>query len=87
LRTRADAVGRRMGAPGVLIEVENGGPALNEEVLEQLFTPFFTTKSAGSGLGLPVTLRIVREHGATLNVSTKDGSTVFSVRMPLDGGR
>ena len=46
---------------------------LDESVAQQLFEPFFTTRSAGTGLGLATLLEIVREHGGALNVQSRPG--------------
>lgn len=68
---------------GVLIEVEDSGPGIPPEVAARLFTPFFTTKSAGTGLGLSVSRRIVEGHEGTLTFETTPGKgTTFRVALP-----
>ena len=69
-----------------VVEVEDDGPGVPDEVLPRIFEPFFTTKPAGqgSGLGLDNARRIVeRRHGGTLSVTTQPGRTVFRVALPL----
>jgi signal transduction histidine kinase len=54
------------------------------DVQQEIFNPFFTTKAAGTGLGLPISLRIVEEHGGALEASSRLGEgTVFRVWLPL----
>ena len=66
------------------IHVEDTGCGMSEETLAKLFTVFFSTKgSKGTGLGLPVSRKIVEEHGGRLDVVSKEGEgTTFSIRIP-----
>jgi signal transduction histidine kinase len=67
----------------VVIEVEDTGPGIAEDHMDRVFTPFFTTKVSGSGLGLPVTKRIVTDHGGRITLSrTQEGRTRFRIEMP-----
>jgi signal transduction histidine kinase len=75
----------RDGSFGVL-SVSDTGRGISPEAQERLFTPFFTTKPAGqgTGLGLSVSQRIVRQHGGDIRARTEPGiGTVFTVRIPL----
>lgn len=68
----------------VAIEVGDDGPGIPEEQREHLFTPFFTTKAKGSGLGLPLCHKIVSEHRGMIKVDTAAGKgTTFTVMLPL----
>jgi signal transduction histidine kinase len=71
-------------APGrVQLWVKDTGVGIAPENLERLFTPFFTTKESGTGLGLPLTYRIVEAHGGRLEVQSKVGvGTSFLVELP-----
>jgi len=68
----------------VAVDVADDGPGVDAENLENLFTPFFTTKSSGTGLGLPICQKIVSEHRGMLKVESHPGrGTVFTVTLPL----
>ncbi len=69
---------------GVRFQVEDNGTGIDEETREKLFRDFFTTKGyKGTGLGLPVTEKIVREHGGELKVDSEPGrGTTFSLLLP-----
>jgi len=72
----------------VFLTIEDTGTGMGEEVLKQIFTPFFTTKEVGlgTGLGLPVVHGIITSHGGTIHVDTKIGSgTRFEIRLPIEG--
>jgi len=57
----------------VLLEVEDDGPGIPPELQEQIFSPFFSTKSKGSGLGLGMTRKIINEIGGKLILNSKVG--------------
>jgi signal transduction histidine kinase len=66
------------------VEVEDRGPGISKEQMENIFVPFFTTKASGTGLGLAIAHQIVREHGGVIDVRSKrDGGTCFLVDLPL----
>lgn len=70
----------------VLIRVKDTGIGIPEEVLEQIWTPFFTTKEVGqgSGLGLAVSYNIVKKHRGEIEVESREGEgSQFTVRLPL----
>ncbi|BDG03040.1 GAF domain-containing protein [Anaeromyxobacter oryzae] len=67
-----------------LLEIEDTGAGIPEEVRNRIFEPFFTTKASGTGLGLAVVKRIVDGHGGEVSVRSRPGmGTVFSLRFPL----
>ena len=79
-------------APGrrgwVRMAVSDTGPGIPPDVRERLFLPFFTTKPGGTGLGLPISYRIVRDHGGLLEVTTEPGAgATFSVLLPAAPAR
>ena len=72
-----------------VIRVRDTGPGIPPDVLPRIFEPFFTTRgSEGTGLGLAVSHGIVGAHGGTLEAANGPaGGAVFTVRLPLAGGK
>jgi PAS domain S-box-containing protein len=68
----------------VIISFIDSGHGIAPEEIGRLFEPYFTTKENGTGLGLMIVQRIVREHGGTIEVeSDKDRGTTFRVKLPI----
>ncbi len=68
--------------------VEDTGVGIEREVIQNLFTPLFTTKVTGTGLGLMVSQGIVRDHEGWIEVESEVGKgSVFKVYLPLGQGR
>ena len=66
----------------IQIEITNNGSAIPAEVAENIFTPFFTTKTDGSGIGLAVSRQIIRLHGGSLRLKhNEEGRVTFAVVM------
>jgi signal transduction histidine kinase len=78
---------RRVDEEWFTLEVQDTGCGISPEHRERLFTEFFSTKGAkGTGLGLPVTAKIVREHGGRIEVESEVGEgTRFVVWLPIAG--
>jgi signal transduction histidine kinase len=73
------------GGPRVQIEVSDTGKGIPEEDLEKIFTPFFTTRERGTGLGLAMSYRIIEDHAGTIEVKSQiAGGTTFTVTLPFD---
>lgn len=73
------------GAPGVEVAVTDSGGGITPEHLGRVFDPFFTTKppGQGTGLGLAICRGIVRDHGGTIEVTSRIGAgTTFRVWLP-----
>jgi two-component system, NtrC family, nitrogen regulation sensor histidine kinase GlnL len=69
------------------VEIEDSGPGIAPEDCERVFTPFFTTKSNGTGLGLAVTEHLVAQHGGTIDIESELGrGTRIRVRLPVAAG-
>ena len=80
----------RRGRPRMTwIEVsfKDAGEGINRETLKSLFVPFFTTKSGGTGLGLPISQRIAENHGGTIRVHSIPGKgSTFTLSIPHTTG-
>lgn len=74
------------GRPAIAVHVIDTGPGIPERLREEIFRPYVTTKSGGSGLGLPTTRRIVEAHGGELRLDTEEGrGSDFSMVFPASG--
>ena len=68
--------------PHVCLSLIDTGKGMTPEVLAKVFEPFFSTKTAGSGLGLPTTRKIVEAHGGAIDVQSEVGKgTKFTIRL------
>ncbi|NVL89431.1 MAG: response regulator [Desulfobacterales bacterium] len=71
----------------VSIHVEDTGCGIPKELVDKIFTPYFTKKKDGTGLGLPVVKRVVAEHKGVIRVHSQVGKgTIFRVRFPENCG-
>ena len=77
----------RIDGPWVLIEVEDTGTGIPEEIRPHIFEPFFTTKDPGKGTGQGLAIVqsvIVKQHGGTVSFESKEGQgTTFRLRLPI----
>ncbi|WP_183353782.1 two-component system sensor histidine kinase NtrB [Geomonas silvestris] len=70
----------------VQVKVTDTGQGIPPNILEKIFTPFFTTKAQGTGLGLAISHRLVEQHGGHLSVVSESGKgTTFTVELPAYG--
>jgi signal transduction histidine kinase len=79
VRTRADD-------GDVVVEIEDDGPGIPEDIQSRIFDAFFTTKPPGKGTGLGLNTSynaVVKKHGGTIAVDSGPGRTCFTVRLPL----
>jgi PAS domain S-box-containing protein len=68
------------------LEVADNGPGIPAEVLPRIFTPFFTTRPNGTGLGLPLVQKAIVSHDGSIEVASQIGlGTRFVIRLPLVG--
>ena len=71
------------GNGDILVSVRDSGPGFPSGMAEQLFEPFFSTKSDGTGMGLAISRSIIEAHGGTLSGENCDGGgACFTVRLP-----
>ena len=81
------AIRTRHDGGWVVVEIEDDGPGIPQDVQARIFDPFFTTKPVGegTGLGLDISQHIVQEqHGGALTFETEPGRTLFVVRLPVE---
>lgn len=66
------------------ISIRDNGKGIPEEARQHVFTPYFTTKDTGTGLGLPIVERIVNDHGGSIWFDTAEGvGTTFYIDLPI----
>ena len=81
LTIRSAAI-QREGVQWVKVSIADTGPGIPPQILEKIFTPFFTTKAQGTGLGLAICYKLIEQHGGVLAVDSEDGKgTVFTVEL------
>jgi two-component system nitrogen regulation sensor histidine kinase GlnL len=69
---------------GVQINVVDTGSGIPADVQSKIFDPYFTTRANGTGMGLAFCDKIIRQHHGTLDFTTNDSGTKFSVRIPME---
>jgi len=73
------------GQKAVSVKVTDTGGGIQSEVIHNIFNPFYTTKETGTGLGLPISNRIVTNHGGKIRVNSKSGfGAEFNVILPVN---
>jgi len=97
LENAAQAIGAREGAPerritvrtrsldaGFEFAIEDTGSGIPNDILPKVFEPLFSTKSFGTGLGLPMVKQIVEQHGGSIEIFSEVGTgTRVVVRLPM----
>ncbi len=67
----------------IFIKVADSGPGVPISLIDKIFDPYFSTKSYGSGIGLSLSNRIIKDHGGTLEVSkSRLGGAEFTIKLP-----
>jgi PAS domain S-box-containing protein len=89
IRLRVSPSHRNGGVNGVRVTVADNGSGISVDHMPHVFEPFFTTKATGNGLGLWITSEIVKKHGGSIRVRSRNGAgertaTVFSVFLPAE---
>jgi len=83
LTVRARLLGRGGDAPHLAISVRDTGPGIAPDLEKRIFTPFFTTRPEGTGLGLPIVQKAVAAHGGSLEVESVVGrGATFTILLP-----
>jgi two-component system nitrogen regulation sensor histidine kinase GlnL len=81
-KTRKKRGGSRRGL--IKLAVVDNGPGMTEEELARVFTPYFTTKSKGTGLGLVIVQKIIEQHNGRLNFRSAPGQgTSVEISLPF----
>ncbi len=71
----------------IIVSVSDSGPGVPEEIADNVFDPFYTTKDGSTGIGLSLSNRIVEDHGGAFTLSkSKWGGARFSFEIPLERG-
>jgi PAS domain S-box-containing protein len=71
----------------ILVTVSDSGPGVPSVMKDQVFDPFYSTKSGGSGIGLSIAYRIITDHGGSLNMSeSRWGGAEFRIELPIMKG-
>ncbi len=68
--------------PSLRIEVRDQGPGIPAEHMARIFEPFFSTRSRGTGLGLPIARRLAEAHGGSLELCSSDAGTTAVLLLP-----
>ncbi|MCH7663928.1 MAG: PAS domain S-box protein [Chloroflexi bacterium] len=72
------------GAPNYIdILISDSGPGVPEEIIDLIFDPFYTSKQEGTGLGLPISKRIIIAHNGKITAESFPGGTIFKIRLPV----
>lgn len=83
--------GVRLSVPGantrvslpLMIQIEDNGGGIPDHLREQIFDPFVTTKSGGTGLGLALVAKIIGDHGGIIECDSEPGRTAFRILLPM----
>jgi signal transduction histidine kinase len=69
---------------GTLIQVEDNGIGISNDIIEDIFVPFYTTKKNGSGIGLSLSKQIMQNHDGTISVnSSQNKGSKFTLKFQL----
>ena len=72
----------------VSVSFNDTGGGISQDQMSKLFQPYFTTKSSGSGLGLLIVRRIVREHGGEIEIESNEGKGMrVTIHLPFGDKR
>ena len=77
------SITQNIAANNIEITIADNGPGIAEEILPKIFSPSFTTKSSGTGLGLAMCKTIMEQHGGQINFTTSTHGTTFTLVFPI----
>jgi PAS domain S-box-containing protein len=78
-------LGTRVDDGRLLVSVGDSGPGIPPEIQDHVFRPYFSTKGSGTGMGLALAEKLVRQHRGRLDFRTGEGGTTFVISLPVDG--
>lgn len=67
----------------IIIEIQDNGPGISDEMKKRVFLPFITNKTKGTGLGLTISQKIVHDHGGQIEIDSHPGRTIFRIFLPI----
>ncbi len=74
----------RENSTHVIVDVIDNGPGISDDCIEKIFTPFFSTKDSGVGLGLSISQKLIESNNGKISVTNnRDGGCCFSIYLPL----
>lgn len=74
----------RASEDAVILTLEDSGVGIPGDMIDRIFEPYFTTKADGTGLGLTMAYKVVKEHGGDIRVQSEQGKgTCFTIQLPL----
>ncbi len=78
-------ISARLDSGKCRIEIEDNGPGIPDENKYRVFDMYFTTRDTGTGMGLPIVMRIVKEHGGTIEILDGElGGALFRLELPIE---
>jgi nitrogen fixation/metabolism regulation signal transduction histidine kinase len=83
--TRSGEVRLRLRREGdrLILEVRDTGPGMDAATLDKIFEPYFSTKPAGTGLGLPIARKVIEDHGGSIRLASAPGEgTTVTIELP-----
>jgi two-component system nitrogen regulation sensor histidine kinase GlnL len=70
----------------VKIDIQDDGPGIPPELMNQIFYPMVTGRAKGTGLGLSIAQSLISQHSGVIECSSEPGKTLFSIFLPLELG-
>jgi len=89
IRTRIHrqvTIGHRRNRMTVKIDIQDDGPGIPPELMNQIFYPMVTGRAKGTGLGLSIAQSLISQHSGVIECSSEPGKTLFSIFLPLELG-
>lgn len=71
----------------IYFTVKDNGKGIPDAIQTKIFDPYFTTKPYGSGLGLTIVYKIIKEHSGEISFTSSPGETIFTIRLPISSNK